>query len=121
MNVNLKNTYWERIVGYPTELRIDARWKLRIEGSNRTYGSLRIASHPDLPPGQLRAIFTYVIDIKEKNDQEIMQAIEDYQMKEEELEVYSLDEHIETETEIIEDYKNKLEEIFNVKIFKQNG
>lgn len=118
MNVNLENTYWERIHGYPTELRVDARWKLRMNDSERTFGSLRIASHPDLPPGQLRAIFTYVVDIREKSEQEIMRSIEDYQMKLEELEVYSVDEHLETETEEMIDYKNKLEEIFNVKIFE---
>lgn len=118
MNVNLNNTYWERIRGFATELRIDARWRLKMEGQTRTFGSLRIVSHPDLPPGQLRAIFTYVIDIKDKTDEEIMQTLEDYQMKREELEVYSIDENIETETETLEDYKNKLEEIFGVKIFE---
>jgi hypothetical protein len=39
-------------------------------------------------------------------------------MKAEELEVYSIDEQIKTETEEIEDYKNKLEEMFAVKIFE---
>ena len=119
MNVNFENTYWERIRGYPTEHQIDARWKLRMYDSERTYGSLRIVSHPDLPPGQLRAHFIYVTDIKKKDDSEIMQTVEDYQMKEEELEVYSVDENVETEKEIIIDYKNKLEEIFNVKIFEK--
>jgi hypothetical protein len=115
--IDLNNTYWEKITGYPTELRVDKRWKLRMEGSERTFGSLRIVSHPDLPPGQLRAFFTYVTDIKEKNDTEIMQTIEDYQMKKEELEVYSVDENIETEREVFVDYKNKLEELFKVVIF----
>lgn len=119
MNANLENTYWERIRGYPTEHQIDARWKLRMNGSNRTLGSLRIVSHPDLPPGQLRAHFIYITDIKKKDDNEIIQTIEDYQMKEEELEIYSVNEHIETEKETMIDYKNKLEEIFNVKIFEK--
>lgn len=118
MNVNFENTYWERIRGYPTEHQIDARWKLRMYDSERTYGSLRIVSHPDLPPGQLRAYFTYVTTIEEKTDEEIMQTIEDYQIDITELEVYSIDEHTETETEKIVDYKNKLEEIFDVKIFE---
>lgn len=118
MDVNLNNTYWERIKGYPTEHRIDARWRLKMYGQERTFGSLRIVSHPDLPPGQLRAMFTYVTDIKEKTDEEIMQTLEDYQMKLEELEVYSVDENIETEQQTIEDYKNKLEEIFKIKIFE---
>jgi hypothetical protein len=116
--IDLKDTYWEKITGFPTELRVDKRWKLRMEGSERTFGSLRIVSHPDLPPGQLRAFFTYVTEIKEKSATEIMQSIEDYQMKKEELEVYSVNENIETEKEIFEDYKNKLEELFNVKIFE---
>lgn len=119
MNVNLENTYWERIRGYPTEHRIDARWKLRMNGTNRTVGSLRIVSHPDLPPGQLRAYLTYITQIKKKSVEEILQTIEDYQIKKDELEVYSIDENIETETETIIDYKNKLEEIFNVKIFEK--
>lgn len=119
MNANLENTYWERIRGYPTEHQIDARWKLRMNGSNRTLGSLRIVSHPDLPPGQLRAHFIYITDIKKKDENEIIQTIEDYQMKEEELEIYSVNEHIETEKETMIDYKNKLEEIFNVKIFEK--
>ena len=118
MNVNLNNTYWERIRGYPTEHRVDARWRLKMNGQTRTFGSLRIVSHPDLPPGQLRAVFTYVTDIKEKTDEEIMQTLEDYQMKLEELEVFSIDEQIETETQKLADYKNKLEEMFNVKIFE---
>lgn len=119
MNANLENTYWERIRGYPTEHQIDARWKLRMNGSDRTLGSLRIVSHPDLPPGQLRAHFIYITDIKKKDENEIIQTIEDYQMKEEELEIYSVNEHIETEKETMIDYKNKLEEIFNVKIFEK--
>lgn len=120
MNVNLENTYWERLTGFPTELRVDARWLLRIEGSDRTFGSLRIVSHPDLPPGQLRAFFTYVKDIKGKSDGEIMQTIEDYQMDVKELEVYSVDEHFETESDKYEAPFKELEELFGVKIFKQN-
>jgi len=32
MNVNLDNTYWDRLRGYVTELRVDARWVLTIHG-----------------------------------------------------------------------------------------
>lgn len=118
MNVDLNNSYWERIKGYPTELEIDARWLLKREDDDRTYGSLRIVSHPDLPPGQLRAYFTYVTNIKEKSDTEIMKTIEDYQMDIKELEVYSVDENIETENdEYVAPFK-ELEELFGVKIFK---
>ena len=118
MNVNLDNTYWERIVGYPTELRVDARWLLRKHDDHRTYGSLRIVSHPDLPPGQLRAFFTYVKAIREKSDAEIMQSIEDYQMEIAELEVFSVGEDIKTENETYEAPFKELEELFGVKIFK---
>lgn len=116
--INLENTYWERIVGYVSEHRVDARWLLKVEGSDRTYGSLRIVSHPDLPPGQLRAYFTHVTKMQEKTDEEIMKTVEDYQIDITELEVYAIDENIETETdEHIASFK-ELEELFGVKIFK---
>lgn len=118
MEINLDNTYWEKITGYPTEHRVDKRWLLRKENDNRTYGSLRIVSHPDIPPGYLRAHFIYVTSIKPKNDNEIVQTIEDYQMDKKELEVYSVDENIETENETYEAPFKELEELFNIKIFK---
>jgi hypothetical protein len=118
MNVNLENTYWDRIRDYPTEHRVDARWLLRKHDDERNYGSLRIVSHPDLPPGYLRAFFTYVIDIKERDDTEIMKTIEDYQMERTELEVYSVDKDIKTETDNYEAPFKELEELFGVKIFK---
>jgi len=117
INADLKNTFWEKITGYPTELRVDARWLLKSEDDDRTYGSLRIVSHPDLPPGQLRAYFTYVTSIKKKSDTEIIKSIEDYQMDVNELEVYSVDEDIKTENdEYVAPFK-ELEELFGVKIF----
>ena len=118
MEFNLDNTRWEKIIGYPTEHRVDARWLLKSEDSDRTFGSLRIVSHPDLPPGFLRAHFTYVTSIKEKSDSEIMKTIEDYQMDIKELEVYSVDEHVETENKEYEAPFKELEELFGVKIFK---
>ena len=118
MEINLENTYWERIIGYPIDVDIDARWILHKEDSERTYGSLRIVSHPDLPPGQLRAYYTYVSTIEEKSDSEVMQTIEDYQMNIGELEVYSVDEKIETDSaEYVAPFK-ELEELFGVKIFE---
>jgi hypothetical protein len=118
MNVNLDDTIWVRIIDYVTEHRVDARWLLKKEGVDRTFGSLRIVSHPDLPPGQLRAIFTYVTDIKIKTDEEIMQTVEDYQIEITELEVYAIDEHLETENTTYEAPFKELEELFGVKIFK---
>lgn len=118
MEINLDNTYWDRLRGFVTELRVDARWVLRSEDDDKPYGSLRIVSHPDLPPGHLRAVFTYVVDIGEKNEAQKMQATEDYQMELEELEVYSVDNEIKTETEKVEAPYKELEQIFGVKVFE---
>lgn len=119
MDVNLENTYWDRLRAFVTELRVDARWVLRNEDDDKPYGSLRIVSHPDLQPGYLRAIFTYVTSIKDKTDEEKLQTIEDYQMEETELEVYSIDENIDTESKTYEAPFKELEELFGVKIFKK--
>ncbi len=119
MNINLDNTYWDRLRGFVTELRVDARWVLREEETEKPYGSLRIVSHPDLPPGQLRAIFNYVTTIEDKSNAQKMQATEDYQMELTELEVYSIDEKIETKTETIEAPYKELEKIFSVKVFQK--
>lgn len=119
MNVNLDNTYWDRLRGFVTELRVDARWVLREEETEKPYGSLRIVSHPDLPPGQLRAIFNYVTTIENKSDAQKMQATEDYQMELTELEVYSVDEEIETKNETIEAPYKELEAIFSIKVFQK--
>lgn len=118
MELNLDNTYWDRLRGFVTELRVDARWVLRDEETDKPYGSLRIVSHPDLPPGHLRALFTYVVDISEKNEAQKMQATEDYQMEMTELEVYSVNENIKTETEKVEAPYKELEQIFGVKVFE---
>ena len=119
MNVNLENTYWEKIVGYPTENRVDERWLLRKRNDDRTYGSLRIVSHPDLPPGQLRSFFRYVKSIRQKSDSEIMQSVEDYQMELIELEVFSVSEDYETVEDTYVAQFKELEELFGVKIFKK--
>jgi hypothetical protein len=118
MEINFDNTYWDRLRGFVTELRVDARWVLRNEDDDKPYGSLRIVSHPDLPAGHLRAVFTYVVDIHEKDDAQKMQATEDYQMEMEELEVYSVDNEIKTENETVEAPYKELEKIFGVKVFE---
>ena len=64
MEIDLNNTFWDRLRGYVTELRVDARWVLKENETERPLGSLRIVSHPDLQPGYLRAIFTYVTEIR---------------------------------------------------------
>ena len=117
MDIDLNNTFWDRLRGFVSELRVDARWLLRENETEKPLGSLRIASHPDLPPGYLRAIFTYMIDIREKSTEEILQTTEDYQMEIEELEVYSIKDAIKTETKKFEAPYKQLEEMFDVKIF----
>jgi hypothetical protein len=117
-NIDLNNTYWDRLTGYVTELRVDARWGLRNNDTKKPYGSLRIVSHPDLPPGQLRAHFTYVTKIRPKTKEEKIKTIEDYQMELIELEVYSVGEDVKTETKTYVAPFPELQEMFGVKIFQ---
>jgi len=118
MNIDLNSTYWDRLKGYVTKLRVDARWVLRDNITNKSYGSLRIVSHPDLPPGHLRAFFTYVVTITPKTREEKIQTIEDYQMEITELEVYSIEDSINTENKTYEAPYKELEEMFGVKVFE---
>jgi hypothetical protein len=116
-NIDLNNTYWDRLRGYVSELRVDARWILRSSADDKPYGSLRIVSHPDLPYGQLRAIFTFVIKIRPKSKDEKLRTTEDFQIELTELEVYSISDDIKTENKIYEAPFKELEEMFGVKIF----
>ena len=116
-DIDLNNTYWDRLRGFVTELRVDSRWVLRENGTDKPLGSLRIVSHPDLNPGYLRAIFTFMTSIREKTKEEKLQTIEDYQIELAELEVYSIHDDIKTDTLKYEAPHKKLEEMFNVKIF----
>jgi hypothetical protein len=118
MDIDLNDTYWDRLRGFVTEHRVDARWVLRQNDTDNPLGSLRIVSHPDLPPGHLRAVFTYMTSIREKTKEEKLQTIEDYQMEMEELEVYSVHDEIETETQKFEQPYKELEELFDVKVFE---
>lgn len=118
MNIDLNNTYWNRVRGFVSEHRVDARWVLRENETEKPLGSLRIVSHPDLDPGFLRAMFTYMTSIREKSQEEKLQTIEDYQMEIEELEVYSIHDDIKTETKKYEESYKGLEEMFNIKIFE---
>jgi hypothetical protein len=117
-NIDLNNTYWDRIRGFVSELRVDARWVLRNNDDDKSYGSLRIVSHPDLPPGHLRAFFTYVSSIRKKTQAEKMRTTEDYQMEITELEIYSIDDDTKTETMKYEAPFKELENMFGVKIFE---
>ena len=117
MNIDLNNTYWDRLRGFVSEHRVDARWVLKENETEKPLGSLRIVSHPDLNPGFLRAMFTYMTSIREKTKEEKLQTIEDYNMELEELEVYSIHDEIKTETQKIEAPYQDLEEMFDLKIF----
>ena len=118
MNIDLNNTYWDKLKGFITELRIDARWVLKENENDNPRGSLRIVSHPDLPPGHLRAIFTFMTSITEKTKEEKLKTVEDYQMEITELEVYSIHDDIKTDDQTYEAPYKELEEIFGVKIFE---
>ena len=102
MDINLNDSYWDRLRGFVSEHRVDARWVLRENETDNPLGSLRIVSHPDLPPGHLRAVFIFMTAIREKTKAEKLQTTEDYQMEMEELEVYSVHDDIKTDTEKIE-------------------
>ena len=117
-DISIDNTYWDRVRGFVSELRVDARWILRGDDDKKPYGSLRIVSHPDLPPGHLRAFFTYVTTINPKTKKEKLQTIEDYQMNAMELEVYSIDSDIDTEMKAYEAPLRELQELFGVKVFE---
>lgn len=117
-NIDLNNTYWDRLKGYVTELRVDARWILRNNDNHKPYGSLRIVSHPDLPPGYLRSIFTYVTKIRPKSKEEKIKTTIDYEMEITELEVYSIGEDIKTENKTYEAPYKDLETMFGVKVFE---
>lgn len=118
MEIDFDVSYWDRLKGFVTELRVDVRWVLREIGTNKPLGSLRIVSHPDCPPGQLRAFFNYVTSIKTKSRSEKLQTIEDYQIEEGELEVFSIDNNIETDIIKHEAPFKELEELFHVDIFE---
>lgn len=117
-NIDLNNTYWDRLRGFITELRVDARWVLRENETTKPLGSLRIVSHPDLPPGHLRAIFMYVTTIRKKSKQEKIRTTEDFEMDEAELEVYSVDDDVKTDMVKYEAPFKELQDIFGVKIFE---
>ena len=109
--------YWEAVIGFTSENRLDKRWILREDGDERSHGSLRIVSHPDLKPGHLRAFSSFVTKRTPKTSEEIAQSVKDYKMEEIELEVYSVNEHLTTMEFETEDRFQVLEEKFGVKIF----
>lgn len=119
MEIDLNDTYWERLSGYVTESRVDGRWILKSNINNKPYGSLRIVSHPDLKPGYLRAFYTFVKSVRPKSKTEKLKTIEDYCMDNIDIEVYSVDEKVESETVIFEKTHRELNEMFGVNIFEK--
>lgn len=109
--------YWERVIGFTSENRVDARWVLRDPNDDHAHGSLRIVSHPDLKPGYLRSFCSFVTSRKPKTSEEISKSIKDYQMEEIELEIYSVNEKIKTQLIEYEAPFQELEEKFCVTIF----
>jgi hypothetical protein len=112
-----EDRFWEEITGFATEFDVDKRWILRAEDDTRADGSLRIVSHPNCKYGHLKAFMSMVTKRIPKTEEEIENAIEDYQMDVNQLEVYSLTEHLETWDKEYEAPVRELEEIFGVKIF----
>jgi hypothetical protein len=69
---------WERKVGYVTECDIDARWVLYYPNDPRPQGSLRIVSHPDLPPGHLRSFVSIVTKRWPKTKEDFAKTFQQY-------------------------------------------
>jgi hypothetical protein len=69
---------WERKIGYVTECDIDARWVLYYPNDPRPQGSLRIVSHPDLPPGHLRSYVSIVTKRWPKTREDFARTFQQY-------------------------------------------
>ncbi len=109
---------WQRKIGFVSEFKIDARWVLYEDGNPRPQGSLRIVSFPNLPPGHLMCFCSIITKRTPKTEDEIVNTIVKHDLSQEELEIYSIDEHLETwdVTESAPSYK--LEKTYGVKVFQ---
>lgn len=122
---NVTQMKWVRKFGFVSEFEIDARFVLYADGNPKPQGSLRIVSFPNLPPGHLKSFCSIVTKRWPKTPQEIEETkkkkFKDGEEVEvfdnEELELYSIDEHIKTwdTTDVAPLYK--LEKTYGVKIF----
>lgn len=114
---------WERIHGFISEHPIDARYILRDPDNDKAWGSLRVIGYDPkmgiLSPGYVRAFASFVTSRRPKTQEEINQSLEDYQMESIELEVYSVDEHVETKDITYEAPKREIEEMFKIKILRK--
>lgn len=108
---------WVRKLGFVSEFKIDARWVLYEDGDSRPQGSLRIVSHPDLPPGHVRALCSIVIKRTPKTKEEIEQTVVKHDITQEELEIYSIDEHLQMWETTDSGPLYKLEKTYAVKVF----
>lgn len=117
MSDSSEDKFWEEITGYASEFDVDKRWILRADDDTRAHGSLRIVSHPNCKYGYLKAFMSVVTKRTPKTQEEIDQAIEDYQLDENQLEVYSVTEHLQTWEKEYDAPVQELQEVFGVEIF----
>jgi len=69
---------WQRKFGHVSEFDVDARWILYYPNDSRPQGSLRIVSHPDLPPGHLKSFVSIVTKRLPKTTDELAKTLENY-------------------------------------------
>lgn len=77
-NGTVEQGSWVRKHGYVSEFDIDARWVLYHANDERPHGSLRIVSHPDLPPGHLKSFVSIVTKRWKKTPLELSRTLENY-------------------------------------------
>lgn len=108
---------WKRKIGFVSEHKVDGRWVLYADNDPKPQGSLRIVSHPDLPPGHVRAYCAIVTKRTPKTPQEIEATISNHDISQEELELYSIDEHLELWETKDQGPLYELEKTYGVKMF----
>ncbi len=109
---------WIRKLGFVSEFQIDARWVLYADNDQRPQGSLRIVSHPDLPPGHVRAHCSIVTKRRPKTPDEIAETIAKHDVTKEELEIYSIDEYLDLWIpDPVSGPLYKIEKTYGVKVF----
>jgi hypothetical protein len=76
---------WVRKHGYVSEFDIDARWILYHANDERPQGSLRVVSHPDLPPGHLKSFVSFVTKRWPKTKDEVSKTLQNYGLLDNEI------------------------------------
>lgn len=69
---------WVRKYGYVSEFDIDARWVLYYPNDERPHGSLRVVSHPDLPPGHLKSFVSIITKRWPKTKDDFARTFQNY-------------------------------------------